>query len=286
MSSMKTKINCIFCRCIISVKDGDKARFEDHMNNEHDVRFDFDILLVVTIMTQGERLKLTRDFSKKVSERLRSNPKPTKIITDDISTPPTTIDNDDEKIVISDSDENEENDMDETLDENSEAHEDSITNEDDEKEDENDNMEVARNERQEDVPKIAPPRKVEGVLKCKFCSKYIKQSLMDNHKLSLHKEELEKVSDANRVEDEKLLREHKVPKTSKIHNFNEDRAKRKYSRAIRNSDDDEDDNDSDTDWNISMEKQKRSSRAYLPCKFCRKRFGSSFTLTQHERTAH
>merc|ERR1719342_1153804 len=234
-------------------------------------------------MTQGERLKLTRDFSKKVSERLRSNPKPTKIKTDDISSHPTTIDNDDEKIVISDSDENE---MDETLDENSEAHEDSITNEDDEKEDENDNMEVASNERQEEGPKIAPPRKVEGVLKCKFCSKYIKQSLMDNHKLSLHKEELEKVSDTNRVEDEKLLTEHKVSKTSKIHNFNEDRAKRKYSRAIRNSDDDEDDNDSDTEWNISMEKKKRSSRAYLPCRFCRKRFGSSFTLTQHERTAH
>merc|ERR1719342_1024072 len=93
-------------------------------------------------MTQGERLKLTRDFSKKVSDRLRSNPINTKTITDDISSHPTTVDTD-EKIVISDSDENE---MDETLDENSEVHEDSFTFEND---DENDNMEEASNERQE-----------------------------------------------------------------------------------------------------------------------------------------
>jgi len=280
---MKTKINCIFCRCIISVKDGDKARFNDHMNNEHDVRFDFDVLLVVTIMTQGERLKLTRDFSSKVSDRLRTNQKPSRTTTDDIPRPVSNTtnneNNEDEKIIISDSDDNEETEMNETLNENCKVLEESFEKYSAEEED--DSMEVERKERQEleDVPKSFPPRKVEGVLKCKFCSKYIKQSQMDNHKLTLHN-----VSSSKRVEDEKLLKEQPIPKTGD--GVNEDRVKRKYSRAISHSDDDNEDNDSDTEWNISMETQKKSARMSLPCKFCKKRFGSKFTLTKHERTAH
>merc|ERR1711936_1287257 len=42
-------------RGLITIRNGDRARFLDHMNNEHDARFDFDVVLVVSLMTEEER---------------------------------------------------------------------------------------------------------------------------------------------------------------------------------------------------------------------------------------
>ena len=77
----KIKVTCVFCRCLIAVKAGDKSRFRDHMNTEHDVRVDtetMEVLMVVTIMTEGERKKLINDYSVKVTDRLR--PKNVKVL--------------------------------------------------------------------------------------------------------------------------------------------------------------------------------------------------------------
>ena len=53
--SQKIKIACLLCRGLITFRNGDKSRFLDHMNNEHDARFDFDVVLVVSLMTEEER---------------------------------------------------------------------------------------------------------------------------------------------------------------------------------------------------------------------------------------
>ena len=269
--SSKTKVTCIFCRCLITVKDGDKARFNDHMNNEHDVRYDFDVLLVVSVMTDAEKKILLKDFAPKVNDRIKQKKKVVSMeseeedintndydsstassdekieISDDEETPPVT-----EKIEISDDDEaiehHKENTFEEAPANNSPA---------------------------------PPPKKVEGVLKCKICSKYIKQSLMENHKKTVHNE-----STNISAETEKLLTEpgdfDKLLKTMK-----ESRSQsQKRKLEDENSDDDTEDKN-DKDWSMSSElsaSKKRTTR--LPCRFCKKRFGSNLTLTKHERTAH
>ena len=40
------------------------------MKNEHDVRYDLDSLLVLSVMTPGEKKLLTREFDTKLKERI------------------------------------------------------------------------------------------------------------------------------------------------------------------------------------------------------------------------
>ena len=74
-AEMKTKITCFMCRCLISVIDGDKFRFNDHMKNEHDVRHDFDSLLVLSVMTTTEKKVFTKEFDRKLNDRITCKPK-------------------------------------------------------------------------------------------------------------------------------------------------------------------------------------------------------------------
>jgi len=276
--SSKTKVTCIFCRCLITVKDGDKARFNDHMNNEHDVRYDFDTLLVISVMTDAEKKNLQKDFASKVNDRIKQTKKvPSLELKEDEDVNVNNFDftNNDEKIEISD-------------DEDSQTVKEKIEISDDEaNEESHENIPEDVSDKTQLSPAPAPPpKKVEGVLKCKICSKYIKQSLMENHKKTAHKDD---TNSTNNSETEKLLAEpgdfDKLIKTMK-ENRSQQQQKRKHEDEEEDGDDDTEDKN-DKDWSMSAElssSKKRTTR--LPCRYCKKRFGSNLTLTKHERTVH
>jgi len=276
--SSKTKVTCIFCRCLITVKDGDKARFNDHMNNEHDVRYDFDTLLVISVMTDAEKKNLQKDFASKVNDRIKQTKKvPSLELKEDEDVNVNNFDftNNDEKIEISD-------------DEDSQTVKEKIEISDDEaNEESHENIPEDVSDKTQLSPAPAPPpKKVEGVLKCKICSKYIKQSLMENHKKTVHKDD---TNSTNNSEAEKLLAEpgdfDKLIKTMK-ENRSQQQQKRKHEDEEEDGDDDTEDKN-DKDWSMSAElssSKKRTTR--LPCRYCKKRFGSNLTLTKHERTVH
>ena len=147
------------CRCLISVIDGSKSRFEDHMKNEHDVRYDLDSLLVLSVMTQGEKKIFNREFDTKLKDRIYDK--------SDKSRDSKKQDFQDSNVVEIKNDKTE------------------ISCLDDEETDE----EVSQDENQKLTPvSAAPIDKIvrEGVLKCKLCPRYIKQSQMIKHKEECH----------------------------------------------------------------------------------------------------
>ena len=244
------------------------------MNNEHDVRYNFDILLVVSVMTDGEKKILLKDFSSKVNDRIKQRKKAPSLESEDakdVNTNDFDFTNTDEKIEISD-------------DEDLPAVTEKIEISDDEANEEHNEKDAPEDVIDKNLP-APPPKKVEGVLKCKSCSKYIKQSLMENHKKTVHNEDTQSTN--NSAETEKLLTEpgdfDKVLKTIKE---NRSQQKRKLEEE-ENSDDDDTEDKNDKDWSMSSElssTKKRTTR--LPCRYCKKRFGSNMTLTKHERTVH
>ena len=54
----REKITCLLCRGLIAFKDRNQTRFLDHMKEEHNVRFDFDVLLVATLLSEAEKVDL------------------------------------------------------------------------------------------------------------------------------------------------------------------------------------------------------------------------------------
>ena len=55
----KGKVSCLLCRGFITYKSSDRTRFREHMENEHDVKFDSDVILAVSVMTARYVLKLS-----------------------------------------------------------------------------------------------------------------------------------------------------------------------------------------------------------------------------------
>ena len=51
---------CVLCRGMISFKSGDKARFESHLEHEHEAYFGLDVLLAVSFIREDERKALVR----------------------------------------------------------------------------------------------------------------------------------------------------------------------------------------------------------------------------------
>ena len=47
----KGKVSCLLCRGFISYKNSDRTRFREHMETEHDVKFDSDVILAISVMT-------------------------------------------------------------------------------------------------------------------------------------------------------------------------------------------------------------------------------------------
>ena len=233
----------------------------DHMSTEHDVRRDADmeVLLVITVMTAGERSKLRRDYSQKVSDRLK--PQAQKAVPlsreNDEADPGDVQGSGDENVVYSEK----------------------IVISDDEEDLSSTNIgdESANN------PAPEPAKKIEreGVLKCKFCAKYIKQSQMTDHKRNLHPEE----APTSSTDSERLLLEPCDRKPNVTTRLNHSQ-KRKVNE---DSDNDCSDDDGDEDWSFEenmKNEMARKKRQMLPCRYCKRRFGSKMTLTQHERTSH
>lgn len=49
------KVTCLLCHGIVSFKGRNQSRFVDHMEEEHNVRYDFPVLLVASLMDEAER---------------------------------------------------------------------------------------------------------------------------------------------------------------------------------------------------------------------------------------
>ena len=47
----KGKLSCLLCRGFITYKSSDRTRFREHMENEHDVKFDSDVILALSVMS-------------------------------------------------------------------------------------------------------------------------------------------------------------------------------------------------------------------------------------------
>ena len=187
---MKTKITCFMCRCLISVIDGDKFRFNDHMKNEHDVRHDFDSLIVLSVMTTTEKKIFTKEFDKKLNERISCNPK------DNIKTAVhnrsprcnkgvTIIEEEVENEIIDEVEEESEDEM--------------FALKDNEK-----RIDTSSSRGEFTSQEVGPPPSVgagrEGVLKCKFCPRYIKQSQMQKHKEENHRKLIDSLTDQKNTE--------------------------------------------------------------------------------------
>ena len=52
---VREKMTCLLCRGLISFKARDQTRFLDHMKQEHNVRYDFNVLLVATLFSEAEK---------------------------------------------------------------------------------------------------------------------------------------------------------------------------------------------------------------------------------------
>jgi len=64
----KGKVACLLCRGFISYKDGDRTRFKDHMLNEHDVKYDSDVVLAISVMLEKEKAFIVKSSLKRLSE--------------------------------------------------------------------------------------------------------------------------------------------------------------------------------------------------------------------------
>jgi len=64
----KGKVSCLLCRGFISYKNSDRSRFKDHMLNEHDVKFDSDVILAVSVMSQKEKAFIVKSSLQRLGE--------------------------------------------------------------------------------------------------------------------------------------------------------------------------------------------------------------------------
>ena len=265
---MKTKLTCLLCHCLISVVDGDKSRFDDHMKNEHDVRYDFESLLVLSVMTPAERKIFTGEFNKKLKDRISNRPTDIKMKVFKSSYEVTREVDDEVDLNIDDRIDHE---IEHKIDEK---------NIDCKKEEENENPRPE--------PRPAVPEGREGVLKCKLCPRYIKQSQMKKHKEEIHRQTERTSSD---VSTELLLLDQSgegarlelEQNAARIHPSNE--IKRKSTNSSKDVDKVpkriKEDDDGDEDWTV-----KNKTKVRLPCRYCSKKFGSKFSVTAHERKVH
>ena len=50
-----TTVTCILCHGSVSVKKGDKARFKNHISQDHEVHFDMDLIFALSFMSKVEK---------------------------------------------------------------------------------------------------------------------------------------------------------------------------------------------------------------------------------------
>ena len=51
----KTKVSCLLCRGFVGYKNSDRTRFKEHMEEEHEVLYDSDIVLAVSVLCREDR---------------------------------------------------------------------------------------------------------------------------------------------------------------------------------------------------------------------------------------
>jgi len=308
------------------------------MNNEHDARFDFDVVLVVSLMSEEER----RGFVSANRARLeglggnankddkqmlvQSETKENPVVPHQQRTPDLEMTPDIQKTP----------DVPKIQDFNSVKIPDTIHNTPDiqnipDIKDTPDVQKTPNVQNTQDIQKApaiqkisnstvgvseAPveenPVKREGVLKCKLCSKYIKQSQLLSHRkthddeknVELSNEEISQSSAkvAGKPSDLEIKFDKMMGNTDSVNtstdnsntkNPDEDAKFHAQKRKGENSDGDEDwspkkgkrkqDSD-DEDWEAS--KVKKRNHKSVACAICKKKFSSKFGLTTHERMVH
>ena len=69
------KVSCPLCGGFISVSGGDRARFVDHMTNEHDAKTDcHQVLLAISVLDEKERGFLVKSTSRRLDSIGRNKP--------------------------------------------------------------------------------------------------------------------------------------------------------------------------------------------------------------------
>ena len=249
------KMTCLLCRGLIAFKARDQTRFLDHMKEEHNVRYDFSVLLVTTLMNEAEKKTMVNNHKAKWEPQNKNNVIEAAPIkpSDTVSTHPCKF-------------------CDLRLSSNNELK----------------NHMASEHVRSsvKDVINLSDTLKtkeaeaapsIEGVLKCKVCSKYVKQSAMAEHKLK---------HASNKEEDPKFesLNEEVEPYSEPTLDSNEQDSSKTIQKRKARYNDDSDDSD-DEDWvKEKVDKTRKAKR--LQCAHCKKVFGSSMALTTHERMAH
>merc|ERR1711936_1213849 len=289
-------------RGLITIRNGDRARFLDHMNNEHDARFDFDGVLVVSLMTEEERKvfvsanrarleglggNATKDDTQMlVQTETKVNPQvphqqrtPDLKMTPDIQKTP---------------------DVPKLQDVNSVKIPDTIHNTLDIQDipDIQDTPDVQKTPNVQNTPDIqkapaiqkisnateevseAPveenPVKREGVLKCKLCSKYIKQSQLLSHRKTHDDEKNAELSNAE-------VSQSSAEVLGKPSNLEIEFDKMMGNTTVNTSTDNSNTKNSDEDAKTHAKKRNHKSVA---CAICKRKFSSKFGLTTHERMVH
>jgi len=311
------------CRGLISFKDRNQTRFLDHMKHEHNVRYDFNILLVATLLSEAEKTDIVE------TNREKFEPQNVETKIEDLETYPIV----DEK-----------NSRTEPMIECKFC--DSKLSSRLELKNHMMNDHAAKTDKPNDhiEAKTAIPaakESIEGVLKCKVCGKYIKQSIMAEHKAkhaesekedigkqinekidSKSKNKIEEVSKTKAFEkmnnqrpdetkslntkpigntlSEKKPETPRLANTKPIGNYSEKKPEPPRSgkrKTLADKDWDEEDNDDSDDEDFdptATEKAKVESPKQQPCKyysqkfgrFCSKKFSSKVRLLSHMRVSH
>ena len=64
----KGKVSCLLCGEFISYKNSERTRFHDHLANEHDVKFDSNVILAISVMTAKEKQHIIQCAMARLNE--------------------------------------------------------------------------------------------------------------------------------------------------------------------------------------------------------------------------
>ena len=305
------------------------------MREEHNVRYDFDILLVATILSEEEKAGLVNAHRDRFEPENNIEDMKTLVIDDeDIKTEPLInckfCENKFSAMV--DLKNHMLNDHAKASTENETSWTKVVSNAENEKRS-NADAEDKRNAKSsndksslETSPAAPVTKSIEGVLKCKLCGKYVKQSVMAEHKTQHAENEKEAVvlqskgdngkseetskkesssnMAANKGVSERLrifrgpaskANESKVKVGDTTKNVEPARPGKRKRLASKEWEEEDNDDPEDEDFDVEKAKvEARMSPKQLPCKyfskkfgrFCSKKFSSKVRLLSHMNEAH
>ena len=64
----KGKVSRLLCGGFISYKNSDRTRFHDHLANEHNVKFNSDVILAISVMTANEKQHIIQCAMARLNE--------------------------------------------------------------------------------------------------------------------------------------------------------------------------------------------------------------------------